>query len=85
MLRDHPRHFHKITLKNYTILRFISFIRATLHILSQLTQLRSGKTASGIKFSMLILAFKASLSKEDEERSKTDGLPSAVTFAVCTA
>lgn len=64
---------------------FISFIRATLHILSQLTQLRSGKTASRIKFSMPILAFKPSLRKDDEERSKTDVLPSAMTFVVCTA
>lgn len=66
------------------MLCFISFIRATLHILSQLTRLRSAKTASGIKFSMLILAFMASLSKEDEERSKTDVLPSAMTFVVCS-
>lgn len=86
MLRDHPRrHFCKIALKNLMMLGFISFVRATLHILSQLTQLRSRKTASGIKFSMLILAFKASLSKEDEERPKTDVLPSPMTFVVCTA
>lgn len=44
MLNDHPRRcFHKITLKNWRMLCYISSVRATLHILRQLSQVRSGQ------------------------------------------
>lgn len=50
MLNDHPRRsFHKITLKNWKMLHYISSARATLHILRQLSQVRSGQLLQEFK------------------------------------
>lgn len=79
MLNDHPRRcFHKITLKNWRMLCYISSVRATLHILRQLSQVRSGQLLQESKSAHWFQLSRQLWAKKVAVRSKTDASPSAM-------
>lgn len=77
MLNDHPRRcFHKITLKNWRMLLYISSVRVTLQVLRQLPPDRSGQLLQELKSAHWFQLSGQLWAKKDEERSKPDASPS---------